>query len=64
MTTKIATPPCMLIRKPSIVFECVDVQQTYEEMVARDVVFTQLPKAMGSFAIFRDPEGNEYGLRR
>src|ERR671923_308171 len=52
-------------RKPSIVFECENVQKTFEDMRAREVQFTQEPKAMpwGSFAIFLDSEGNWYGLR-
>lgn len=52
-------------RKPSIVFECGDIQATYQEMSARGVTFTQPPKDMpwGPFAIFIDREGNWFGLR-
>jgi hypothetical protein len=52
-------------RKPSIVFECASVKQTYDEMLSRGVQFTQTPTQMpwGPFAIFLDPEGNSYGLR-
>jgi predicted enzyme related to lactoylglutathione lyase len=52
-------------RKPSIVFECDDIEKTYEEMHERGVQFTQPPKEMpwGPFAIFVDPEGNWFGLR-
>jgi lactoylglutathione lyase len=52
-------------RKPSIVFECADVQAKYEELSARGVVFTQEPKKLpwGLFAIFMDTEGNWFGLR-
>ncbi|HKT49083.1 MAG TPA: VOC family protein [Candidatus Angelobacter sp.] len=52
-------------RKPSIVFECADVQAKYEELSARGVVFTQEPKKLpwGPFAIFMDTEGNWFGLR-
>ncbi len=52
-------------RKPSIVFECDDVQKTYEEMRERGVQFTQPPQEMpwGPFAIFVDLEGNWFGLR-
>lgn len=52
-------------RKPSIVFECADVQAKYEELSARGVVFTQEPKKLpwGVFAIFMDTEGNWFGLR-
>ncbi len=52
-------------RKPSLVFECEDIDDTYESMAARGVEFSQVPKEMpwGKFAIFLDPEGNWYGLR-
>ncbi len=52
-------------RKPSIVFECDDLQATYEEMSGRGVAFSQPPKEMawGGFAIFTDEDGNWYGLR-
>jgi lactoylglutathione lyase len=52
-------------RKPSIVFECEDVQKKYEELAGRGVVFTQEPKKLpwGLFAIFMDTEGNWFGLR-
>lgn len=52
-------------RKPSIVFECENLQKTFEEMRDRGVKFTQEPKEMpwGPFAIFVDPDGNWFGLR-
>jgi lactoylglutathione lyase len=52
-------------RKPSIVFECENIQQTFATMRDRGVKFTQEPKAMpwGPFAIFVDNDGNWYGLR-
>lgn len=52
-------------RKPSMVFECEDIEQTHREMADRGVEFSQEPKEMpwGMFAIFLDPEGNWYGLR-
>ena len=52
-------------RKPSIVFECDDIQSTYEGMSSRGVVFTQEPEAMlwGKFAIFEDLDGNWFGLK-
>lgn len=52
-------------RKPSIVFECDDVQKTYEEMRERSVQFKQPPQEMpwGPFAIFVDLERNWFGLR-
>lgn len=52
-------------RKPSIVFECDDLQNMYTELSSRGVVFTQPPKELpwGLFAIFADNEGNWFGLR-
>jgi hypothetical protein len=52
-------------RKPSIVFECSDVQTTYDVMKKRGVEFRQpsTPMPWGPFAIFVDPEGNWFGLR-
>ena len=52
-------------RKPSIGFECEDIQRAYEEMSARGVAFPQKPKVMrwGPFAVFRGTDGNEFGLR-
>ena len=52
-------------RKPSLVFECDDIERTHREMTGRGVEFSQEPKEMpwGMFAIFLDPEGNWYGLR-
>jgi uncharacterized DUF497 family protein len=52
-------------RKPSIVFECQNLQQTFDEMRQRGVRFTQEPQQMpwGPFAIFEDTEGNWHGLR-
>ncbi|MDE0297140.1 MAG: VOC family protein [Candidatus Poribacteria bacterium] len=52
-------------RKPSLVFECGDIEETHKSMSARGVEFSQEPKEMpwGKFAIFLDPEGNWYGLR-
>ena len=53
-------------RKPSVVFECDDIQKKYQAMAARGVSFTQPPKEMlwGPFAIFVDPEGTWFGLRQ
>ena len=52
-------------RKPSLVFECDDVQKKFEDLSARGVTFTQTPQQMpwGPFAIFSDNEGNLFGLR-
>jgi predicted enzyme related to lactoylglutathione lyase len=51
--------------KPSLVFECEDIRATYEEMSARGIEFVDPPQAMawGSFAKFRDPDGNEFLLK-
>ena len=53
-------------RKPSLVFECEDVQKKFEELSALGVNFTQPPQQMpwGPFAIFSDNEGNLFGLRQ
>jgi len=52
-------------RKPSLVFECENIERTHKEMAGRGVEFSQEPKEMpwGMFAIFLDSEGNWYGLR-
>ena len=52
-------------RKPSIVFDCLSVKDTHNDMSARGVEFSQAPQEMGwgPFAIFEDPEGNSFGLR-
>ena len=51
-------------RKPSIVFACADARATSEELKSRGVVFLDPPKDMswGTFATFRDPDGNELVL--
>ena len=52
-------------RKPSIVFECDDVDQTYGELKRRGVEVGAPPVSMqwGKFASFKDLDGNEFGLR-
>jgi lactoylglutathione lyase len=52
-------------RKPSIVFECQEIQPTFEQMRDNGVVFEQEPQklAWSIFATFLDPDGNLYGLR-
>jgi lactoylglutathione lyase len=49
-------------RRPSIVFQCADAEQTYRELTARGVEFREPPKRMpwGVFAQFADPDGNEF----
>ena len=51
--------------KPSIVFECDDVKTTYESLKDRGVDFTEEPDKMawGTFAKFRDTDGNEFLLK-
>ena len=52
-------------RKPSIVFECSDIQATFDVMKSKGVEFTQELQKMpwGTFATFRDTDGNEFLLR-
>ena len=52
-------------RKPSIVFECDDVQAAYETMKSRGVSFTAEPRKMpwGTYTTFSDPDGNEFLLK-
>jgi predicted enzyme related to lactoylglutathione lyase len=47
-----------------VVFRCVDVQATYEQLKARGVEFRQEPKAQpgGVMAQFADPDGNLFVL--
>jgi len=51
-------------RKPSIVFSCANVGETYDELRKRGVGFKGPPEKMGwgNFAHFADPDGNEFGL--
>jgi predicted enzyme related to lactoylglutathione lyase len=43
---------------------CDNVEQTYEELVAKGVEFTSPPQKApwGTFAIFNDPDGNQFVL--
>ncbi len=52
-------------RKPSIVFECDDVQATYESLKGKGVEFEEEPKTIswGANATFRDTDGNEFLLK-
>jgi predicted enzyme related to lactoylglutathione lyase len=45
-------------------FACDNVEQTYQELVKRGVDFVSPPKKepWGTFASFRDPDGNEFVL--
>ena len=54
--------------KPGMPFNgalaCDDVEQTYQELAAKGVEFTQTPKkqAWGTFAMFKDLDGNQFVL--
>lgn len=51
--------------KPSIVFACDNIQQTYERMAAAGVKFLEAPNRMawGTYARFEDIDGNEFLLK-
>ena len=51
--------------KPSIVFECEDIQTAWQTLKDKGVEFTEDPKRMawGTYAKFRDPDGNEFLLK-
>lgn len=54
----------------NVIFECDDMQATYEELSNKDVEFTAEPadatswgaNAPKMWAHFKDPDGNEFGL--
>lgn len=48
----------------NVLFECDDVQQTYQELTAKGVEFPEPPRQefWGWWATFSDPDGNTYGL--
>src|SRR4051812_34589000 len=50
--------------KPSVVFQCADVEATCKEFTSRGVQITDGPKEMawGTYAKFVDPDGNEFLL--
>jgi lactoylglutathione lyase len=61
------TPPGLEDRIGSfsgIVFECDNVQGTYDELRAKGVEWAEEPSrhSWGMWAQFKDPEGNVYGL--
>ena len=43
---------------------CTNVEQTYQELVARGVDFVTAPRKeqWGTFALFKDPDGNQFML--
>ncbi len=48
----------------NVLFNCDDIQQTYEELRSKGVEFTEAPTQQfwGWWAVFKDPDGNTYGL--
>ncbi len=48
----------------NVLFNCDDIQQTYQELRAKGVEFTEAPSKQfwGWWAVFKDPDGNTYGL--
>jgi catechol 2,3-dioxygenase-like lactoylglutathione lyase family enzyme len=48
----------------NVLFECDDIQVTHKELAARGVEFTEEPSKQfwGWWAVFKDPDGNTYGL--
>jgi lactoylglutathione lyase len=50
--------------KPSIVYQCDDINKTYQELSEKGVKFKEIPQKMtwGFFAIFLDLDGNEFVL--
>lgn len=61
------TPPGMEDRIgtfSNVVFECDDIQVTYEELRGRGVEFSEEPNEQpwGMWAQFKDVDGNEFGL--
>ena len=51
-------------RKPSVVFACRDIEAEYKRLSGLGVTFSQTPTRMkwGAFAVFQDPDGNEFVL--
>jgi lactoylglutathione lyase len=52
-------------RQPSIMFECDDVERTYEQLKNRGVEVGGQPVSMkwDKFGTFRDLDGNEFGFK-
>jgi catechol 2,3-dioxygenase-like lactoylglutathione lyase family enzyme len=48
----------------NVLFECDDIQATHKELAARGVEFAEEPSRQfwGWWAVFKDPDGNSYGL--
>ncbi len=52
-------------KKPSVVFHCEDIDGTCERLKGNGVAFSMelQDMAWGKFAAFKDPDGNEFGLK-
>jgi catechol 2,3-dioxygenase-like lactoylglutathione lyase family enzyme len=48
----------------NVLFECDDIQATHAELAGRGVEFVEEPSRQfwGWWAVFKDPDGNSYGL--
>lgn len=48
----------------NVLFDCDDIEKTYDEMRAKGVEFTEAPvkQFWGWWAVFKDPDGNTYGI--
>ncbi len=48
----------------NVLFTCDDIERTHEELTARGVEFVDAPskQVWGWWAVFKDPDGNTYGL--
>ena len=48
----------------NVLFECDDIQATHKQLAGRGVEFTEEPTRQfwGWWAVFKDPDGNTYGL--
>ena len=48
----------------NVLFECDDIQATHKELAGRGVEFAEEPSKQlwGWWAVFKDPDGNTYGL--
>jgi len=48
----------------NVLFDCDDIEKTYDELRAKGVEFTEAPTRQfwGWWAVFKDPDGNSYGL--
>jgi len=48
----------------NVLFDCDDIQATHKQLAARGVEFVEEPsrQSWGWWAVFKDPDGNSYGL--